>query len=274
MATIQEGVHKLLCSQRDRDHDTILDWLTPIDYSLQQSDFINRRQEGTGQWLLDSEEFNGWLSQTNHTLYCRGMPGAGKTIVTSIVVQHLLAKLDNDPTIGIAYIYCSYKRQQEQTPRDLLLSLLKQFLKTQPLIPERVRKLYKRHEKERTSPSFNDISETLQSVVAEYTRALIIVDALDECQFSSLDRKKFLSEIFNIQAKTGANLFITSRFIPAIEREFEGSMSVEIRASGDDVRRYLEGHMLELPSCVLCRPDLQKEIIAHIIRAVDGMCVY
>jgi hypothetical protein len=32
------------------------DWLTPIDYSTQKSDFISRRQEGTGEWLLDSDK--------------------------------------------------------------------------------------------------------------------------------------------------------------------------------------------------------------------------
>jgi hypothetical protein len=40
-----------------REHQAILDWLTPIDYSAQQSDIISRRQEGTGEWLLYSREF-------------------------------------------------------------------------------------------------------------------------------------------------------------------------------------------------------------------------
>jgi hypothetical protein len=35
----------------------ILNWLTLTDYAPHQNDFISRRQAGTGQWLLDSEEF-------------------------------------------------------------------------------------------------------------------------------------------------------------------------------------------------------------------------
>jgi hypothetical protein len=33
---------------------TVLDWLTLVDYALRRSDFISRRQAGTGQWLIDS----------------------------------------------------------------------------------------------------------------------------------------------------------------------------------------------------------------------------
>lgn len=48
-------------SKLDRDEDIeILNWLTLVDYSPQQSDYIRRRQAGSGQWLLDSEEFQRW----------------------------------------------------------------------------------------------------------------------------------------------------------------------------------------------------------------------
>jgi hypothetical protein len=43
--------------EQQYERQTILQWLTPVDYAAQQSDFIGRRQEGTGQWLLDSAQF-------------------------------------------------------------------------------------------------------------------------------------------------------------------------------------------------------------------------
>jgi hypothetical protein len=67
----------------------ILMWLTTTDYSAQQSDFLSRRQEGTGQWLLDSNQFQMWRDGEIQTLFCQGMPGAGKTIMTSIVILSL-----------------------------------------------------------------------------------------------------------------------------------------------------------------------------------------
>jgi hypothetical protein len=48
-------------------------------------------------------------------------------------------------------------------------------------------------------------------------------------------------------------------------------MLVDIRASDNDVRRYLEGHISQLPSFVLRSPDLQEKIKTKIIEAVDGM---
>lgn len=95
--------------QDDQEHRAIADWLTPIDYSTQQSDLIARRQEGTGQWLLDSNEYLGWLNQSKQTLFCPGIPGAGKTILTSIVVEQLCTKFENDATVGIAYLYCNFR---------------------------------------------------------------------------------------------------------------------------------------------------------------------
>src|SRR6267154_535868 len=78
--------------ERQREHETILNWLTPIDYVSQQNDFITRRQKGTGTWLLDSIEYQSWRERKKQTLFCPGIPGAGKTILTSIVVEELTTR--------------------------------------------------------------------------------------------------------------------------------------------------------------------------------------
>lgn len=213
-----------------QERQNILDWLTSVDYSTQHNDFLSRRQEGTGQWLLESEQFQKWLDQSTETLFCPGIPGAGKTIVTSIVVEHLSSKFHNDATTAVAYLYCSYKQRQEQRPVDLLASLLKQLAQQQPSLPESVKTLYEHHRDKKNHTSFNEISKTLRSTVGDYSRTFIIIDALDEYQVSNEARKEVLSEIFSLQAKTGANLFSTSRFIPEVTKEFEGSISIEIRA--------------------------------------------
>ena len=179
----------------------------------------------------------------------------------------------NATTIGIAYVYCNFRRQSEQKADDLLTSLLKQLARDQSPLPVSVKKLYDQHKARETRPSLDEISRVLQSVAAMYSRVFIITDALDECQTSDGCRSRLLSEIFSLQAKTEANFFATSRPTPYIEREFKGCISLEILASDEDIRRYLDGHMSQLPEFVLKRPDLQEEIKTKIAGAAEGMYV-
>ena len=258
-------------SKLGRNEDLeILNWLTPINYGPQQSDFIQRRQEGTGTWLLHTNEFNTWLDRRNKTIFCSGIPGAGKTILTSIVVDHLCSKYQTNFSVGIAYLYCNFRQQQQQKPEDLLLSLLKQLVQKRASVPESLKTLHECHNRERTRPSFNEILEALKSVAAQYSRALIIVDALDECGISDSERQKFLLAIFNLQDKTEANLFATSRINDNIAKLFEGALSIQIRARDDDVKSYLDGQISLLPSDIV-DDALRGTIRGKVIRAVDGM---
>ncbi|KAK6527593.1 hypothetical protein TWF694_004577 [Orbilia ellipsospora] len=248
----------------------ILNWLTPVNQGSQHSDYLRRREVGTGQWLLNSAEFKSWVSTDRQTLFCTGIPGAGKTILTAILVDDLENRFQDDPMIGIGYIYCNFQQQDEHQAENLLTSLLKQLIQGQSSLPGVVETLYNRHKKG-TRPQLNEIMETLKSVVNLYSRVFIVVDALDECQPSHNCRWRFLSEIFSLQAKYNVNIFATSRHVPEIQEKFNGSTLLEVRASTDDVRRYLDGRMHELATCVRSNPELQEEIKTKIVKAVDGM---
>jgi hypothetical protein len=250
------GVDRLHERQDDREsreeHQTILNWISPTDYATQQSDFISRRQEGTGQWLLDPNEFHTWMNQSNQVLFFSGISAAGKTICASIVINELQVRFRNDAGVGIAYVYCNFRRHQEQKAVNLLASLLKQFSQGLSSMPQSLRRLYESHQSQRTRPSFDEISQTLQSVVSEYSRAFIVIDALDECQDSGVDRKRFLTRLFGLQVKIRACLLATSRLIPSIKKEFEGrSTRMEIRASDHGLKRYIDEHITRLPAFVI-----------------------
>ena len=226
---------------------------------------------GTGQWLLDSPEFQTWLRADKQTLFCPGIPGAGKTILTSIVVDELTTRFRNDETIGIAYIYCNFRRKHEQKAEDLLASLLKQLAQSLTFLPENLNLLYNKHKKQRTWPSFDEISEAIRTIAAMYLRVFFIIDALDECQASDGCRSKFLTEIFNLNAECRTNLFATSRFVPEVTGKFDRSTYLEIRASKEDIEMYLEGNMSQLTAFDDWNYKLRDEIKANISDAVDGM---
>ncbi|KAI1377192.1 hypothetical protein F4677DRAFT_459094 [Hypoxylon crocopeplum] len=262
---------KLVRNQDDHERRAILDWLTPYDYAPQQADLISRRQPDTGQWLLGSPEYQTWVETKKQTLFCPGIPGAGKTIIASIVIDSLSARFEDDSSVGIAYIYCNFRRQAEQTTEDLSMSLLKQLAQSRQSLPDAVKDLHNQHRRMETRPSANEISSALKLVASLYSRVFIVVDALDECQTSGGCRTKLLLEVFDLQKQDGTNILATSRFIPEILSEFTTSTSLEIRATKEDVRRYLKGHMEQLPPFVLRNSKVIEDIINIISEAADGM---
>jgi NACHT domain len=251
----------------------MLEWISPIRYGPQQSDYFNRQQPGTGQWLLNSAEYQTWVNTRQQTLFCWGMPGAGKTIITSIVVNDLITRFKNDETVAIAYIYCNFRRKQEQTTADMLASLLRQLCQDQLQSSsiQIIQDLYNQHGRVETRPSLDAMVTALRSVAALYGRVFVIVDALDECQASDGNRSKFLSELFTLQKNCAVNIFATSRPIPEVTEKFKSCPFLEIQAHDEDVRSYLEGRILHSERSIL--NTLQEEIKAEITKAVNGMYV-
>ena len=60
---IESGVDKIQQEQANAKQREMLGWISPTEYPAQQSDIINRRQKGTGQWFLDAHEFTRRLGE-------------------------------------------------------------------------------------------------------------------------------------------------------------------------------------------------------------------
>ncbi|KAJ7328902.1 hypothetical protein DFH08DRAFT_709331 [Mycena albidolilacea] len=156
----------------------IIDWLSPLNFFLRQADIARTRQPGTGAWLLEDVCFQEWKSGSGKTLWCRGIPGAGKTVLVSMVVDHLDTDSETK-NIRVACIYLNHKEAEEQTPEKLLSGLWRQLIFGKDVSPL-ARKLYQRHQEKRTTPSPSEIFEMLQPVIRDYSTVYIIVDAIDE----------------------------------------------------------------------------------------------
>jgi len=199
------------------------------------------------------------------------MPGAGKTIMTSIVANQLCTEFEHDRGTGIAYLYYNFRLQDEQMPANLLASVLKQLILKRPKMPTGVERLYERHHAKQTRPSLGEIVTELHSVASAYSKSFIVVDALDECP-SHGGRKEFISELRNLRAKARSNIFVTSRIHPQIAWELgAGYTRMEIQASNADVRKYLESQVHRLPAFVQKSTDVQEEIKRGITNNVKGM---
>lgn len=254
-----------------QEHQEIIDWLTPIDNATQHSDFIRRRQPGTGQWLIDASEYGNWKATKGDVLFCHGIPGAGKTILSSIVVENLQECYATE-NVAVCHFFCNFQRQDEQRLENVVLSLLKQLAQIATTIPDSLEELFNRCQARRCRPSLNEATETIHSIAASSSRIFVVVDALDECQTTDGYQRQLISLLMDLRT-TGANMLATSRPVPHISDEFKDFAFLEVLASSEDIRKYIEGNVQDLPGFVGRNPDLLHEIKNKIIQATDGMYV-
>ena len=248
--------------------EKVLDWLSDTDYAKQQSDCISQRQDTTGEWFLNSDKFKEWKEGSKHKLYCPGHPGTGKTIMAAIAVEYLL-RTTQDDNAPVTYFYCNYKRQDRQSSAQILRALLKQLVESNVNVPPAVQGLYSQHAERRTSPSQQDVTKALHSMISEYGKLFIVVDALDEC--ASRDRSALLSAMHSLQTQGCVKLLVSSRYLPEVREEVTPELDLEIRATDSDVEVFLRGNLDGLSSCVRKSPDLQEEVVTAILGTVDGM---
>lgn len=268
---MQTGADTMRHNQDSVRHRKLLEWISPTGYPAQQSDIIKHRQEGTGQWFLDAPEVARWLSEAKSTLFCPGIPGARKTIIAAIAVDYLLQSAQC--LHGIAYVYCNYKSQEEQDASSILAAILKQLIQGRLSTIELMERLYQQHADRGTKLSLDEIFSALQDVLANHPAVYIVIDALDECRDSDGTRRQLLSKLQDLQARGDVRLMVTSRFIPGILDEFRGALQLEVRASSEDVKRFVAGQTYRLPRCIQRDLTLQDLIQRKIAEAVDGMYV-
>ncbi|KAF2121350.1 ankyrin repeat domain-containing protein [Lophiotrema nucula] len=241
---MQYGLDSIQSDQDRIRYDKLITWLSSLDFPAQQTDIISRRQEGTGRWFLDAPELARWLQEPKGILFCPGIPGAGKTMIAAIAIDHLL-KTVQSTSIGVAYVYCSYKAQGEQSVASLLAAILKQLVQARPSYAEPVEQLHELHRKSGTKPTADDGNDG--------------------------NRRRFLDLLRSLQADNDMRLMATSRYIPEITDDFREAPTLEVRASDEDVRHFVAGQINRLPNCIRKDAPLQNLVQEKISEAVDGM---
>ncbi|KAL2669833.1 hypothetical protein Neosp_015278 [[Neocosmospora] mangrovei] len=270
LSQIGESTSKIEAKMDREQNSKSLNWLTSVDYSPQYNNFLTRVQSGTGQWLVQSPEYQAWLGSSEKTLLCSGIPGAGKTMLATIVINDILERFRHDTSVGIAFIYGDFQRKAEQTPLELLSSLLKQLgnggfgLKT-------IKDLHDRHEYRRTRPAHDEILSLLHSVARHHAKVFIVVDALDELQVSDGSLAVFLDDLFSLQQMNNVFLFATSRNKPSMTKRFDNGFRLEVRARKEDVEKYLDNRMEKLLPWAHESKDIGKLVKNKIVESTQGM---
>lgn len=272
-ASLFDLISRMLESVHPGPEADPLAWLSCDNYQVQYAEYISRRQEGTGAWLLESEEFETWIATDTETpvLFCPGPPGAGKTTLAATVVEYLRLKFqDQDDTI-VTHLYCNFRHRQKT--EHMLAGLAKQLLSDPSRPPENLEKLRKQCQDERRQPRLGEAADLIRSSMPLYARVFVIVDALDECVETDGNQEHLLSQLLQLQSQCKFRLFATSRPIPRIQARFQDPniAKLEIRATEHDIRMYVEANLSRLPSFVSKDGLLQEEIKKSILSSTDGM---
>ncbi|KAJ7581712.1 hypothetical protein C8J56DRAFT_793374 [Mycena floridula] len=266
--TVEKDTHSTSAKKRDE----FLNWISKFDFRATQSETLAKHTAGTGDWFLKKQEFVDWKDGKSKFLWCPGIPGAGKTILS----QHLQGAV-LQPKIAVICIYFDYKRQEEQTPTQLLGSILKQLVQQHPSISDHLVTLHQSCLSRSAHPSITELFTALQTEVLLYSHVYIVVDALDECSESSQVQEIF----FSTQANHGlrslsekVHLLITSRDIFSIAQQFDGEPKIIIEAHRKDLETYIKGRLavdFKLKRHIKGDTTLEAEIVEQVSSKAVGM---
>ncbi|KAJ7576206.1 hypothetical protein C8J56DRAFT_800295, partial [Mycena floridula] len=251
-----------------------LDWISKLDFQATQIETFAKHAPGTGDWFFKKPEYIGWRDGKTKFLWCPGIPGAGKTILSSIIIDHLRSV--SDPAPAVLYVYFDYTCQSDHTPTQLLGSMLKQLVQYHPSISDHLLALHNSHSSQKTFPNVAELLTALQTETSFHESVYIIVDALDECTEDNQAQELLFST--NSQGLWSlpdhVHLLITSRDILSISQAFNTEPRIYIEAHQDDLQTYIKGRIItdvKLKRLVKGDTTLEAEIVDQVIVKAAGM---
>ncbi|OCK92067.1 uncharacterized protein K441DRAFT_615385, partial [Cenococcum geophilum 1.58] len=178
-------------SLEDSEREKILQWISNVPYMNHHRARLKDCLPGSGRWLFKNEKFVQWRkSSVSSLIWLHGIPGSGKSILVSSVIEHLYSEnFENKQAAPISYFYCTRNAAEPEraNPDEILRCILEQlsFSGVDPSMREAVVEAYKKKKKEAKgrAPEKLSLSETVELVplLLENNPAIIVIDALDEC---------------------------------------------------------------------------------------------
>jgi hypothetical protein len=258
----------------------ICSWLSAPDPSTNYHKAHKQRQAETGLWLLESAKFTDWKEGAASRLWLYGIPGCGKTILSSTIVEHLLQHCHDDASMVMTYFYFDFKDTQKQDPELMLHSLLCQLLQRSVVIPKSVDALFSSCENGKRQPSLHTLLDVTRQVAREFAHVYVVLDALDECAQRS-ELMDMLETVAGWQLDN-LHLLMTSRRERDIESSLESYLGKEDVVClqrdvvNQDIQRYVQQRLRVDKGLAKWNKDatVRQEIEAALMGGAHGMYVF
>jgi hypothetical protein len=238
------------------------------------------RQVGTGSWFLESDEYAAWKTDPASFLWLHGIPGCGKTILSSVILENVLQYCADDPGRIVAYFYFDFNDTEKRSPDSMVRSLICGLSQQCVKIPTSLEHLFSSCENGQRQPPLDSLLEVLYRTIQEFPQSYIILDALDECT----DRAE-LTAILERMAGWNldeSHLLVTSRKEHDIQRSLESiidtqnTICLESELVDRDILTYVR-HTLSTDKSLSKwqkDPTIREEIESALIKGAHGMYAY
>lgn len=211
------------------------EWLDGQGYFNDLDWALRKHIPGTGNWFLESPEFQTLLAKESAIVWGVGPSGVGKTTLSALAVRRLQQIAAGQPGVVVTYAFV----EEHHTTRDIFAILLRQIGKAHDGV-------WRHHldEYRATKPDKDYIAsdaeelESLFSLYAEHLQRLyVVVDGLDK---ATPERRKCLLKTL---ALSGVNLLMMSTpFVQEIDPELIHDMSfvsVVTRTPQEDITLFV-----------------------------------
>jgi ankyrin repeat protein/Cdc6-like AAA superfamily ATPase len=265
---------------RDARLGKIHKWLSAPDPSTNYQKALKQRQDGTGLWFLESEQFTSWKIEAASCLWLYGIPGCGKTILSSAILQDLLRNCDDDPSKAVVYFYFDFNDTQKQYVEKMLRSIISQLWQQALDIPASLDTLFSSHQDGQLQPSLEALIDVAHNMMQASPQIYIVLDALDECA-----QRPELMEILLTMARwqlQNMHLIVTSRKERDIENSIkdfvgeENSICLQDIIVDKDIQQYVQQRLSNDKSLSKWRENvaLKQEIEDALMKGSLGMYFY
>jgi hypothetical protein len=268
----KEKIQEIRLNEREKD---IQDWLSAPDPSRNYINALEKRHQGTGAWFIDSYAFADWNERSNSFLWLHGIPGCGKTVLSSTIIEHL--KSGTTPFNVLLYFYFDFSDTNKQTLENVLRSLVNQLYERHLNSREPLDQLwYSRKEKDNLL-SKKSLGDVLLAMLSKFHNVSIVLDALDESTTRS-DVVAWLRCVLTADSFK-CRIIVTARREKDIESALlcwmspENMISIQQGDVNDDIRAYVVHavHNGEALKRWHSMPGVQVEIETELVKRADGM---
>ncbi|EPE30309.1 hypothetical protein GLAREA_13032 [Glarea lozoyensis ATCC 20868] len=264
----------LLSAERRRK---ILDKLSSPNHNQRHKKLLKARHPETGQWITTCDEYQFWLASNGCSVVCCfGIPGCGKSVLTSGVIQKL-----TEQEI-VLFHYCDYADKRTLDPSNLFGSLTRQALEKLDVIPEELATAIEREH--HNGEQFADPSKTFEffeTAIKHLPRVThVVLDGLDEATEES--QKTICSQIGHSLESSHLKLFITARDDITAMLHLSASVpqlrtAMQSTSNSTDIERYIRGAIERLildGSLAVKNKFMEETIITELIKGAKGMFLW